>query len=194
MNDNDPTKSQTVALAGIGSDVQIGGSGSSGTTATVSAGQTASYALVVSPEGGFAGQVSFSCSNLPNYAACNFSPASTNLGNTSVSVMVTITTSQHQAAALRQNVTPLVTMAMASLAMFVLLPLRSLRRNGRDALVQLVVLALIFWPLGGCGGASSTPPPPPPAPLVTPSGTYTVNFIVSSAQISRSVALTLIVK
>jgi lipopolysaccharide export LptBFGC system permease protein LptF len=107
---------------------------------------------------------------------------------------VTITTSQHQAAALRQNVTPLVTMAMASLAMFVLLPLRSLRRNGRDALVQLVVLALIFWPLGGCGGASSTPPPPPPAPLVTPSGTYTVNFIVSSAQISRSVALTLIVK
>ncbi len=194
VNDNDPTKSQTVALAGIGSDVQIGGSGSSGTTATVSAGQTASYALVVSPEGGFAGQVSFSCSNLPNYAACNFSPASTNLGNTSVSVMVTITTSQHQAAALRQNVTPLVTMAMASLAMFVLLPLRSLRRNGRDALVQLVVLALIFWPLGGCGGASSTPPPPPPAPLVTPSGTYTVNFIVSSAQISRSVALTLIVK
>src|SRR5260370_41409210 len=125
----------------MGSGVKIGGSGSSGKTATVSVGQTASYALVVSPEGGFAGQVSFSCSNLPNYAACNFSPASTNLGNTSLSVMVTITTSQHQAAALRHNVTPLVTMAMASLAMFVLLPLRSLRRNARDAPVPPILPA-----------------------------------------------------
>src|SRR5258708_29660002 len=94
--------------------------------------------------------------------------------------MFTITPSQHQAAALRQNVSPLVTMAMASLAMFVLLPLRSLRRNGRDALVQLVVLALIFWPLGGCGGARSTPPPPPPAPFLTPPRTYPLHFILRS--------------
>src|SRR5258708_8143454 len=95
--------------------------------------------------------------------------------------MFTITPSQHQAAALRQNVSPLVTMAMASLAMFVLLPLRSLRRNGRDALVQLVVLALIFWPLGGCGGSRLNPPPPPPPPFFAPNLPVTVKFILRTA-------------
>src|SRR5258708_17083485 len=103
--------------------------------------------------------------------------------------MFTITPSQHQAAALRQNVSPLVTMAMASLAMFVLLPLRSLRRNGRGALVQLVVLALIFLPLGGCGGAKFNPPPPPPPPFLAPPRPAPLNFILSRPPLSRPLPL-----
>jgi len=190
VNVSDPTKSQSVALGGTGSDVQITAAGGSGTSATVPSGQTASYALIVSPAGGFAGPVSFSCSNLPKYAACNFSPAAINLANASVNVTLAITTSQQQTALLRHDASPLV--AMASLAMFFLLPLGIPKRKGKYAIIRLIAIALVIWPLHGCGGAASNPPAP--ALLVTPRGAYTVNVVINSAQISRSVPLTLIVK
>jgi hypothetical protein len=193
LSDSDVTKSQAVILGGVGSDVQVSG-GSSGTSATVAAGEPANYGLVISPAGGFTGQVSFSCSNLPRYAECNFNPSNANLGSTPLNVTVTITTSQQQSAYFHKNVGPLVT--LASLAMFFLLPLGRPGRKGKNTAVRLIALALMLSPLHGCGSASSSAPPPaqPTAPSVTPSGTYTVNFVVSNPQVSRSVALTLVVR
>jgi hypothetical protein len=196
ISDNDPTKTQSVVLSGIGTDIQIVAAGNSGTTASVPAGQSANYNFTISPQGGFTGTVAFSCSNLPQYAACSFNPSSATIGSAAVNVAVTITTSQQQAASLiLQRVWQ--TSSGVCTAIFVLLPF-GLRRRGwkgrvKDTFIRLLVIALVFLPLAGCagGGGSTTGAPPT---LVTPAGTYTVNFVVSNAQFSRSIPLTLIVK
>jgi Abnormal spindle-like microcephaly-assoc'd, ASPM-SPD-2-Hydin/Beta-propeller repeat len=194
ISDNDPTKTQSVVLSGIGADLQIGTAGNSGATASVPAGQSASYNLTISPLGGFTGAVNFSCSNLPQYAACSFNPSSANVGSASISVAVTISTSQQSAALIPDRVWQ--TKAELCFAIFLLFPF-ALRRRGwkdyfRNSSVRLRIIALVFLPLAGCAGGGSSPAAP--APLVTPAGTYTVNFVVSNAQFSRSLPLTLIVK
>jgi hypothetical protein len=198
ITDNDPTQSQTVALSGIGADVQITPSGSSSTTATISAGQNASYMLAVTPEGGFTGQVSVACSNLPKYAACSFNSSNLNLGTTPVNVMVTITTGQQQAGAIiRPDFSPLV--ALVCLGLFVLV-LIGVMPNGREynfhrvPAIGLLFLALAFMPLAGCTSSASSSSPSPPASFTTPPGNYTINFTVTNSLISRSIPLTLIVK
>jgi len=197
ISDNDFTKMQTVALSGVGSDVQIGGSGSSGTTATVASGKSASYSLTITPQGGFTGQLSFSCTNLPQFASCSFNPSSATIGTSPVNVTVTIATSQQQSASLARPSFPTIT-AFAYLTPVFLLLFGVRRRGAKRSLIngaiQLLIVALVFFPLAGCGGgASSTPSPAPPAPSVTPAGTYSVNFVVSNAQLSRSITLTLTV-
>lgn len=195
ISDSDPTKTQSVVLSGIGTDIQIVAVGTSGTTASVPAGQSANYNFTISPQGGFSGTVAFSCSNLPQYAACSFNPSNATIGSATVNVAVAITTSQQQAASLiLQRVWQ--TSPGVCTAIFALLPF-GLRRRGwkgtvKDTFMRLLVIAMVVLPLAGCaGGGGSTGARPP---LVTPAGTYTVNFVVSNAQFSRSIPLTLIVK
>jgi len=59
-----------------------------------------------------------------------------------------------------------------------LLPLGIPKRKGKYA---IIAIALVIWPLHGCGGAASNPPAS--ALLVTPRGAYTVNVVINSAQI-----------
>lgn len=60
----------------------------------VGAGQSAAYALTLTPVGGFNSSISFSCSGLPGLAACSFSPASVTLnGSAAATTTMTITTS-----------------------------------------------------------------------------------------------------
>jgi hypothetical protein len=194
ISDNDPTKTQSVVLSGIGTDLQIAAAGNSGTTASVPAGQSASYNLTISPMGGFTGTVNFSCSNLPQYAACSFNPSSANVGSASVSVTVTISTSQQSASLIPYRVWQ--TNTELCFAIFLLFPFALRRRDWKDYLrnssLRLLIITLVFLPLAGCAGGGSSPAAP--APLVTPAGTYTVNFVVSNAEFSRSLPLTLIVK
>jgi hypothetical protein len=63
------------------------------TTATVAAGQTASYALTLAPVNGLAGNVQWACQGAPAGASCAVSPSTTTLNGTSpVQVTVTATT------------------------------------------------------------------------------------------------------
>jgi hypothetical protein len=194
IRDNDPTKTQSVVLSGIGTDIQIVAAGNSSTTATVSAGQSTSYNLTISPMGGFTGMVNFSCSNLPPHAACSFNPSNANVGSASVSVTVTISTSQQSTSLIPHRVWQ--TNPELCFAIFLLFPFALRRRDWKDYLrsssLRLLIIALVLLPLAGCAGGGSSPAAP--APLVTPAGTYTVNFVVSNAQFSRSLPLALIVK
>jgi hypothetical protein len=203
INDNDASKSQTVTLSGVGSDIQIGGAGSAGTSATVTAGQPASYSLSVAPAGGFTGLVTFSCSNLPQNAACSINPPSVNLTTGSVSVAVTISTSQQQAA-LAGHGDERIMGGGSWLALLVLLPLYGLRNGvrGSKALGWVFVLVILLGGAmgAGCGGGSSgggSPTPTPPVTTsVTPQGTYTVSFTATSASagVSKTIPLTLVVQ
>jgi hypothetical protein len=189
INDNDTSKSQTVTLNGTGMDIQISGSGTSGTSATVTSGQSATYNLSVQGEGGLTGAVTFSCSSLPQFAACSASPPSTTLAGAAVSVAITISTKQTQAAMI-SRVGPLYLGIMLLIASSGCMRIPRKRAVLKTSLTLLALL-LTFLPFIGCGGSGSGSQP---QTNTTPPGTYTVNFIAATAEGSRSVPLTLIVQ
>ena len=82
--DNVSGSPQSVSLTGMGTDFSltaaVGGNcpagGSCSTSATVSAGQPATYNLQVSQLSGFSGVVTLSCNGAPGASTCSVSPAS----------------------------------------------------------------------------------------------------------------------
>ncbi|MFZ1917539.1 MAG: hypothetical protein WAU58_08205 [Terriglobales bacterium] len=72
--DNTLTHTQAVSLT-VGTDVTWTDTGNS--SATVEAGQSASYTFLATPVGAgtFSGAVNFACANLPALTSCNFNPA-----------------------------------------------------------------------------------------------------------------------
>ncbi len=80
----------TVPISGIGQDFMLTPGPSSTTSATVVAGQTATYLLTLSPIGGMSGTVNFGCSGTPPHASCSISPTAASLGTvTNITVAVT---------------------------------------------------------------------------------------------------------
>jgi subtilisin family serine protease len=173
------------------------------TSATVNAGQTASYSLSLAGTSGFNGSVSLACSGAPNAAYCGVSPSTLTLnGTTPVAATVTVTTTARAAlpplggppnAPLRFIPLSLpVLLALAALLFFGL-GSRSRRfpvRTGAFALTTAFVVLL----LSSCGGGSSGPPPPPPPPPGTQAGTYTITVTAISGGASHTLPLTLTVR
>ncbi len=69
VTDNASGSPQTASLTGVGQDFSLSPSGSS--TATVSPGGTATYAIAVAPAGGFKQTVSFTCIGAPAGFTCS---------------------------------------------------------------------------------------------------------------------------
>jgi HYDIN/CFA65/VesB family protein/beta-propeller repeat-containing protein len=197
INDNDASKSQTVTLTGSASDIQIGAAAGSSTSATVPAGQSATYVLTVSAAAGFIGQLTFSCMNLPQNAAVTINPAGWTIAAGSQNVVVTISTSQ-QEAALRPRSPEIMFGTICWFGVLTLLPFalrgRAPRDNRKLKFAALMLAALLVaLPLIGlmsCGGSGGGRP----ASATTPPGTYTVNFVATGNGVSRSIPLTLTVQ
>jgi len=140
---------------------------------TVRAGQSATIPLNFLAAR-FAGPVSFSCSGLPNLAACSFSPSSLSLGTGNFSAMLTITTTASTIAAL-QPVRPHGKLE-GYLAAFLLpgfvglLVCSGRRRTSLAGAIALAMLVLGFALISSCGGGG-TPKTVVPG---TPAGTYSV--------------------
>jgi hypothetical protein len=91
--DNAPDSPQSLALTGSGPDFTLAIAGNSSTSATVNAGQTATYTLVLSATQGFNGTVSLACSGAPQLSTCNVTPQSPALGGTAqTNVTISVTT------------------------------------------------------------------------------------------------------
>jgi Abnormal spindle-like microcephaly-assoc'd, ASPM-SPD-2-Hydin len=89
ITDNAVPSPQVISLGGTGQDFSLSISPSS---ATVTAGQSATFTLTVTPAGGFNLPVTFSCSDLPGAASCSFSQNPVTLDGTNAA-MVTVTVS-----------------------------------------------------------------------------------------------------
>jgi Beta-propeller repeat len=86
---------EIVQLSGTGQDFMLEGTPGK---ATVSAGQTASYSVTLTPEAGFAQTISFSCAGTPLNSTCSVSPASVTLdGTNNSSATLTVATSSSSA-------------------------------------------------------------------------------------------------
>jgi hypothetical protein len=174
-------------------------SGSSA-SAAVTAGQSASYTLSITPVGGFNQTVSLTCSGVPPQSSWSVSPSSVTLnGSSPATATLTVSTTAHSAAARRRagshgpwlGAHPSWSLLVWVLALLLLVRLALLYRPaGTDfrqmlsrplrvtlgaAILSLLMLAEMAGP--GCGGGggsvitSTSPSTSPTSPSPPPSGT-----------------------
>jgi hypothetical protein len=204
ITDNAAGSPQTVTLTGSGQDFSVAPGAAA--SATVSAGQTASYSIAVAPAGGFAQNVALSCSGGPAGSACTVSPSTIALnGAAAQTAMVTVTTAANgwllpfrggwpRDARYRQ--TPMI-LTLAAMFLLMVIASQFLRREQNLAWIRvagfaaLVTLGLTLTSCGGgsgSGGGGTNPQ----------AGTYTVtvtgNFTSGATTLNHSTKLTLVVQ
>lgn len=204
VTDNAPGSPQAAALSGTGTDFTIAPATGSAMSATVIAGQTATYSLVFTAESGFTGTASITCTGAPLEATCSVSPNSISLNGTASSTStVTVTTTAASFLPpngnLPQKLPWIILIALAAMSL-VGLELRLRRNNGRRATplpryaprVALAVVLLTAALAVGCGGGSTA------SNHVqnpgTPAGSYSLTVTGASGSLKHSVTLQLTVQ
>ena len=164
---------------------------SSTPSATIPAGNAASYAINLVPVNGFNGMVNLACANLPASATCSFTPASFSVAATSpTSGTVTINTVK--------KTSELRTLSKTGIVSAVLLPFASLlalrRRRSTTRYMQsmrLLGVLLVLVSIGGfVTGCSDGPAPPTP----TPSGVTNVVITATAGTAIQQTTVALIVQ
>jgi len=193
---------QTVALSGMGTDFSIVAATGSSASATVTAGQPATYNLQLSPTG-FSGTITLTCAGAPSTVTCTPAPATLTTNRTSpVSFAVNVTTQAHSAlfrpapeSFRRPPISPTVpAISLLTVTWFIFLALllggtqlsrRPLHVRVKSACFLAIASAAIF--LAACGGGSTTTPPN----VGTQKGTYTLVLTAKSGTLTHTMNLTL---
>jgi hypothetical protein len=171
------------------------------TTITVTAGQTGTTVISVTPAFGFNQQVSFACSGLPASSACSFSRSTlTPTGNTAVTTTLTVSTDVSTAMLTQPDLRrgTGATRGPATFLAVVLLGLgglvRTRRRWGSFFLAALLVVGLGLT-MAGCGGSSSSGGGGGGGGgSTTPAGTSTVTVTATAGSLSQTTTFTLTVQ
>lgn len=173
---------EIVQLSGTGQDFQLAGSPGA---QSVSAGQTATYSLTLTPEAGFNQTISLSCSGAPSASNCSVTPPSLTLDgtNTSTASLTVTTTAQSVGTLIQPGHLPGKSSGMEPndlarvnfwvvLTLLILCCVRCLIpwRRGKEVLPALIVIIVISF-LIDCGGSGSTGSG---GGGRTPSGTYII--------------------
>ena len=188
ITDNAASATQSVSLTGVGVDFSLSANGA--TTATLASGGSASYPLLLSSLTSVSGNVALSCTGAPSNSHCTVSPATPVLGST-VTLTATVQTGV-QAKLEPGGVAPWRRGGGIFFALLVPLAI-GWRRRWRKGTVVLAFSVLVL--LGGCGTGREIPTSGTgPVTYTTPAGTYNLMVSASSAGLTRSVPLTLIVQ
>lgn len=187
---NAPSNSPMVTLTVTGSpDFSITLTPAS---ATIASGTSASSTVSLTPANGFAAPIMLSCSGLPAFASCMFSPASVSPNGAVATATVTVATNVQTATIEHGDQSSGIGRRISSgpsLAML-LLPLVALARRRRPARLRILGAAmlgmLLLHAALGCGGSSNN--------SRTPQGQYSINIIATSGNLSHSTTLALTVK
>ncbi len=190
---------QAISLSGAGKGFRLG---SSQTSVTITAGQTATYAVNITPEGGSADTVSLTCTGAPARATCSVTPNSVTLDGThpaSVAVNVTTQAASAVSSVASEPSRPIpsvrgVLVAVIAVAWIaIVISSKSGSRNTRLATLALCTLLL---GASSCGGGSTSPGPG--TRTQTPPGTYVLKIqgqaTSGAATYSSNVSLTLVVQ
>jgi hypothetical protein len=158
-------------------------------TATVTAGSSATFTLTITPSNHYNGTVTFSCGLLPSLATCTFNPASAVLdGTTPVTVQLTVTTAAVSASLQgpAHGSSSTLLASLSSMGLFAMMLAGSLkkRNRGMGVILGMLILTMTFS-LVGCGGSSSSP-----AATVKAATTTTLSSSQSTALIGQSITLT----
>jgi len=181
------TASTTLVVGNPNGDFSIDASPAS---ATIKAGQTATFTITISPVNGMNSPVTFACSGLPAASSCTFSPASVTPNGSPASTTLTISTTAPSAAAVPFAGLPprnFVSWLLAIMLGFFILSARTLGKNARRYSVVFGCIALLLC-LVSCGGGNPQPKPT----IGTPPGTSSITVTATSGS-SHSSALTVTV-
>lgn len=181
-----------------------GGSGSpdivlalASSTLAIPQGHAGSTSLSVTPQSGFQGAVTFSCSNLPSNAQCSFAPASLNVNGTAVATTVSISTGADTIGSARTAPdNPLFRWFGFGSPAFGLAGFVLTGRMRHKALIgaSVACIALIVV-LAGCGATGQkTTATPTSAVASTPKGSYHITVTAKAGSISHSMAVNLTVQ
>jgi hypothetical protein len=192
VKDSAVSSSQTLSLSGQGVDFMLTTNGI--TSVAITNGENAVFPLLLSSASNVSGTVVFTCSGMPTNSTCNVTPSSIPLGGTTT-VTVTVLTGVTTASAGRSSIHRSSVLFIATIGPFGLLVLR---RSSRSRVAGFVLLCLLVA-ASGCGAGREIPlesgsNPGTPSGPVTAAGTYTVVAAGTSAGLTRSVNLTLIVQ
>ena len=196
ITDNAANSPQTVTLSGSGTDFSLAAAsgancpsgGNCSTSASIKAGQTATYNLQVTPSNGFSGTVALTCGGAAMSATCSVSPASISVNGTASAFVVSLsnTSSSQVIPIVRLPGSPVLFGPLVLL--YLLAPmLIAMRRLASKRLVRAVPASLLMVFIGtwlimsGCGGGSA----PPTTTTLTITGT--------SSSVSRTLPVNLTV-
>ncbi len=201
---HDATNSpQSIALTGtLASPFQLAAAAASSTTATISAGQTAQYALQLTPGPGFSGTVAFSCSGAPLAATCNVAPVSMAVsGANATSFQVLVPTSGNAILVPATISEPRIRIWTAPILILIVMWMAAWcaqrkQLRARVTAFQLgfamLILGLALIGSNGCGGGSYSSTV---NPTITPSGTTILTVSAKSGTLTpQTIQLTLTVK
>jgi hypothetical protein len=186
ITDNASGSPQAIALSGTATDFEVG-SADGNTSATISAGQTATYHLQLSAENGFSGDVSVACSDSAPLSSCTSSQSgSMPVKGSAVPFTVQVSTTGPAAASggttsfwFPASGLPFLAFGMALMSFAGKTPCR-LRFSA-------AILGLCVG-FAGCGGGGSTSAP---ALKITPAGTYQITVNATSLGVIHPLVLTL---
>jgi subtilisin family serine protease len=195
ISDDASGSPHTVALSGTGMDFTLA---ADPTSKEITAGQSATYTLSVTPVSGFNQAVSLTCSANPSLSqgTCTISPNSvTPDGTNAPTATVNVTTTGCSLAAPVPGREPRITwrapsryLPLLGLLLTMLLAMVLPARRRAQGALALGMLWVLVW--AACGGGGGAPPPPPPC-FPTPSGTYTLTVSGTSGGLSKTTTLTL---
>jgi len=157
------------------------------TTATITAGGSATFTLTLTPANHYNGVVTLSCGTLPAYSTCTFSPASITMdGHTPVSVQLTITTTAVSASAEvpaginGPHSSSWLLASMSGMGVFGMVFGGSFKKRSRFSALLLVIVALSMTvSLVGCGNDDSHQTTTT-KPATTPTAEATTTAVASS--------------
>jgi FG-GAP-like repeat/FG-GAP repeat len=184
FKDNASVVPQTLVLSGTGTGPAFEITVASGSSAsqTVTAGQTASYSLVFTPEDGFNGTVTLTCSGAPSGANCAATPSSLSLSGTSgVAATIKVATTAAAFAPLVPKSTParpvslrlrfnprsVVLLTGMVLVLALLVTISGRATPSKWLAPTAATMGIFLWAGCGGGGGSGSKVGPPAAPLAT---------------------------
>jgi hypothetical protein len=188
ITDNASGSPQAVALSGVGTGADMGlGVSSGGSSQTVTAGSTTTYALSIGGKG-WSGQTSLTCTGAPTGANCSVTPSSLVVSATGASqLQVSLTTASNTMAEVDPRPSRLSPWLWTLAIMGVVLP-SSVRRRRLPVGLRLTSLFTLLLLVSCSSGSSSDH-----SNNGTPPGTYTLTVAAKAASgsPSQSVMLTL---
>jgi hypothetical protein len=177
----------SVPLSGMSLDFTLTVIGSP--SQTVAAGQTADYALSITPLNGSGGTFTFACGTLPANTLCLFNPATETLNGVAGNVTAGISTT----AATGHLMEPALWRILPLACGLILLPFGWRRR--RKALLLVALLAILAGGVSSCAssGGGSGGSGGQGGSGGTPAGTYSIPVTAAASGVQHSVTLTLTV-
>jgi large repetitive protein len=190
-----PAQSLVASISGTTSTVPDFSVTTALSTATISAGQSATFTLQVTSVNGFNKPITLACSGLPVGATCSISPNPVTPAGAATPVTVTMDTAVRNllppGTSFRRTPWQLPSHPLNYLLWLAVLLMAALlaQARRRPALAAFGFAVVLLIALTGCGGGNSAG-----VPAGTQAGTYTITVSATSGSLVHNTTLTLQVK